>query len=549
MERRVRRSLVRTGAAVFIAFVFMVCSNPIDIVDKVTTEVKAANNKFLLIKSVGPAINTTNVNPGLPLTIMFDRDVDLTDFAKSIAITPTVTFKPPSYNQATKTLSIEPDPFLKDNTLYTVTITKTLRGSDGSDLQNEYIWAFTTGEYPTVSVQISDANYDKLTLTNNDAHPILYIKSNLAAKVIRLGRSESDCLSKGWQDIPSTEWKIPDASALPNPFTLDPADGQRAVYVQVAKDDGSSMSLVKFDTVLMDKTPPTLALPLQQRWVNEANTTTPSPYTVNEPNGIKSYAWSSPSPYVGIDNGSTAYPTLSVPGAGPADGDYTVNLTLVDNANNAALFPLTLTRDTVHPSVAPVLVTPTTPTASAFPRWTWTKGVGSTGGETTPIYRAVLDGGTVVRDKSTYTYYVPPDRPPRATGLADGVHTLVVYETDNAGNLSPASITSTVTVSVLPKDGSTLTSFTPTFQWHTMWDREGIPSKYYIFHISNVLGGKDIWADKLAPQENDEEVQSLVIPEKLLVEFAGEVLYWYVDNPDQGLRTPEKYAWSFRDYK
>ncbi|HVO39139.1 MAG TPA: Ig-like domain-containing protein, partial [Spirochaetia bacterium] len=214
MERRVKISLARIVGAALLAFAFLVCSNPIDIVGTVTTEVKTANNKFLIIKGVGPSSNTTGVNPGVPLTIVFDRDVDPSNFISNIRISPTADFKTPTYIQATKTLSFEPDPFLNDNTLYTVTIKKGATSSDGSDLQNEYSWAFTTGEYPTASVQISDPaspapGWAKLTLTNNDAHPSLWIKSNLAAAKFRLGRTESECLSAGWQSIPSTDWKLP----------------------------------------------------------------------------------------------------------------------------------------------------------------------------------------------------------------------------------------------------------------------------------------------------------------------------------------------------
>lgn len=549
MERIGRGSLIRAGVTALIALTFMVCSNPIDIVDKVTIDVKAANNKFLVIKSVGPSTNTTNVNPGAPITIVFDRDVNLTNIHQNITITPSTPFMIPlSYNQATKTLSIEADPYFDIETPYTVTITKGIKGSDGSDLQNEYSWSFRTGTYPTGSVQITDAAKNKLLLTNNDASPTLRIQGNLAASKFRLGRTESECLGAAWQNLPLTDWLVLNASTLLSPFTLGGADGPQTVYSQFARESDGAMSTVKSDTVSMDKTPPTVDAG-QDRWVNAVNTTTPYLVAASDLNGIKSYSWSAAAPVV-ISPTNILSPTLSAPGG--SDGPTAVMLTVVDNAGNSASDTMTLTRDATAPNGAPSITPPTTPAATAFPVWSWAK-TSSAGGETTPIYRVLMDGA-IVKDKSISTTYIPPNKPPKATGLADGNHTFTVYETDNAGNLSPVS-SFPFTVTVFPMNESTLTTFTPTFRWHTMWDRNGWPAEYYVLHIGSAFKGGEMkmlyTSVSLPPSESKDEVQTFLLPAGYLNKTLDSTIYWYVDMPKQGLRTPAdpNAAWSFVNFK
>ncbi len=166
MERRVRRSLCGIGVLFGVALSFMTCSNPIDILQTVTTEVKRANAKFLVVKGLQSPTGTTSVNPGTPITIEFDRPVDTsTVSAASIAIKPSngaaVNYSLTiSYSNSNKTVTLTPKPFLNDNTAYDVTVTSAVLGDDASEIETPMSWSFTTGVYPAGDITITDGVLD-----------------------------------------------------------------------------------------------------------------------------------------------------------------------------------------------------------------------------------------------------------------------------------------------------------------------------------------------------------------------------------------------------
>ena len=547
MERRIMVALLKACGAALLAFGFLVCSNPIDIVGSVATEVKVANNKFLIISGVGPDKNSTEVNPGSPITINFDRDIDLTNIESNISvtydkdpITPyTLDFQ---YSKTNKILSLDPNPYFGDETTYTVRITKGVRGADGSDLQNEYAWSFKTGTYPAGSVQITNTSKTKLAYTNDDATPTLWVRTNDQVQWYRLGRTEPECLAAGWISLSSTDLLVSDASTLSPPFSLGTAEGTQSVYYQFRRTSDNAVSLVKSDSVILDKTPPVVEAG-PQKYVNSTGSATPGA-SASDPagaggapaSGIASYSWSFASPVV-ASPANVLIPALTVPVV--TNADYTLTLTVADVAGNTASDTMTLTNDNTPPNAAPVISGPATPTSSAVPLWSWTKG-STSGGEATPLFSAWLNG-SLIRSASTSTSYRPKP-------LIDGSYALTVKESDYAGNLSvPAA--STVVISGLPNE-ATITSYTPTFTWPTLYDRYGSPAKVYIIHLgtSFVMGEmKLIWEDKMAAVETKEQVQSYVIPSDILSKFYSQKIYWYVDFPDQRVRCPADptKAWSF----
>ncbi|MGA2763452.1 MAG: Ig-like domain-containing protein [Spirochaetia bacterium] len=229
MERRIMVALLKACGAALLAFGFLVCSNPIDIVNTVKTEVMVANNKFLVIKASGPfAANDQNVNPNTTLWIQFDRDLDASSVtAQRVTFAPSATWTP-SYNAATKTLTITPS-FLESTVPYTVTIGG-LKGTDGSDLQTSFVVAFKTRQGPAGSMAINSG----LAYTNISA-ATLYFSVNAATTQVRWSFTESD-LTPNPNDAHSTLWQMKSPSF---PQNLG-VDGPKTVYYQLY--DGTNTS-------------------------------------------------------------------------------------------------------------------------------------------------------------------------------------------------------------------------------------------------------------------------------------------------------------------
>jgi hypothetical protein len=54
------------------------CSEPIDFLEEVTTEVKIANDLFLEVENIiSPPENALSVNPGSEIIIQFDRQINM----------------------------------------------------------------------------------------------------------------------------------------------------------------------------------------------------------------------------------------------------------------------------------------------------------------------------------------------------------------------------------------------------------------------------------------------------------------------------------------
>jgi hypothetical protein len=448
MERRMMKALRAIGITALLALTLVVCSNPFDIVSSVATQVKISNNKFLVVKGMGPfAANDQNVNPCTTIWIQFDRDLDFSTVGtQTISLNPSQTWTP-SYDSATKTLHILPVS-LEGQTSYTLTI-QGLKGADGSEMQSGYPLAFRTKAGPSGTMTInSGAAY------TNIASATLNFSVNATTTQVRWSFFE-EYLTTDANDTHSSLWQI---KAPSFPQSLG-ADGPKTIYYQLY--DGTNTS-------------------------------------------------------PGYD---------AVAGTHPLSASVTL--------------------DTVPPNAAPVVTAPTSPTASPIPRWTWTKN-STTGGEATPIYRVFLDG-VQVKDKTSTSYYVPPLKPPVLCGLSEGNHSIQVWETDNAGNLSAPSVLSSVTVSGIPNLVTSI--YTPTFYWPTLWDKKGYPSEVYLLHIGlNFAGGKmdEITAIEVKPVESKEQVQSYYLS-TTLKKYSGSTVFWYVDFPRQGVRSPAdpSKAWSF----
>jgi hypothetical protein len=227
MGRRIVRFSV-VAVLLLHTFFLITCNNKFDILDAIQTEVKAANDKFLVLKDFSPQNNDTDVNPGLTITMDFDRLLDETSINST-----NIVFDPPiswnhSFNTSTKTLSVYPYPYLEGGIPYTLTVTKGLKGTDGSDIQEEVAWSFTTTTMPAGSVLMDDNDpYTGSTTVD------LLIDANAEAKYVTYSFNEDFSGSAPRVLISAYPMPIPGVS-LPAPTV----EGNKRIYAKFDDGDG-----------------------------------------------------------------------------------------------------------------------------------------------------------------------------------------------------------------------------------------------------------------------------------------------------------------------
>jgi hypothetical protein len=226
----------------------LTCSNPFSLKDALETEVKIAKDMFLKIELVSPALNETDVNPGLPMTVVFDRDLDESTIAEAIvSIEPTgdITDLSFTYTATTKTLEIRAIPALNNGIQHTITLTKALKGADGSELQEPHVWGFTTGTYPAGTVFIN-AN----AVATNDVDIELNLDWNDAVDQFRYSFISE-------QDMEDNSPWIGTTTQTYIPPPLSGTDGLRTVWVEFRDQNTPAVhSLVQTDSIFLDRASP-----------------------------------------------------------------------------------------------------------------------------------------------------------------------------------------------------------------------------------------------------------------------------------------------------
>jgi hypothetical protein len=549
MDRRVKATIraALLAAVAAAGMLLSACSN-VNLVALLTTEVMRATNKFLVVQSVDPVNGAANVDPGGRIAIKVDRALDMSS-VDSTTVTlsdltgtdPTVFTFDYTFNDVSKILYLDADPWLGDNSEYVLTITKGVKGTDGSVVENEYVWSFTTGIYPKGSVKIEA---DKAA--TNKAFPTklsLTITCNDVGYYYRVGASEAQCLAAGWDGGPIPASYVDTAIYG---FASGTLDGTQSVYIQV-RNVGGQASSVKFDTIILDTVKPTITVNAPTIYQNATTAATPAITPADDRSGIDTgtYSWSG----AGLSFSATNVQTPTITAG--ADGSYTASVSVQDLAGNTSTAAtMAVVRDTVAPNAAPT-VAPTTgnPACTPAPRWSWAK-QSTAGGETTPVFAWELRdsvGGVFVSSSSTTgTSNTRPSVkwPDYTRGAMPGVYTMWVWERDLAGNRSASAGTSTVTVtSILPVDGATGIILSPTLQWWTIANpRESSAApRYYILHFGYLYRGiyRELSATEVAQPEKAD-------PSYLIkgLGLATEYL-WYIEVPDFDLRVPAKDYYSF----
>jgi hypothetical protein len=424
MERRMKKSVLTFGVLILLGLALTTCSNPIDILASITTEVKSATGKFLVVNGLSPS-SPTNVNPAVRLRVEFDRPLNMdTVQASSVKIQKSdgspdstvfqVKWEPTSDH---KILYVWADPYMGNATDYTLTLTRGMLAADGGDLKQEYSWQFKTGTFPAGSIKINaGAAYTR-------ANPVdLSIDCNLISDKYRLGYA-ADLTGTGWTSITSWPFMVPN-------YQLDPSvvgDGPRSVYVQFAGpvDGSQELSLVQSATVILDTQPPVLTpatLPATI-YVNKARISTGvTPISATDTWSGVTFNWNLPA---GVTANAGALNAAT-------DGTYTpISLTVTDGAGNTTTpaGSTTLVRDTyLNPprwdydnfGLPYVLWNSTTPPALT---WNWVSGGG---GETPAQFSWKGDLGSGKGSVTSFTY--SKDYKP------DTTYILLVNERDNALN-------------------------------------------------------------------------------------------------------------------
>ena len=452
---KTRKTLYAAAAAVILAAVFAAsCKDPSGLIDSVEVTVMEANNKFLVVTSTDPAPQNLDVNPGLDVTVQFDREVAQASLTGNVVIEETETGTPftnwvPVYTAGTKTLKIQLSTAFAGNKTYTVKLLQGIRGTDGSALQEPRIWSFKTAEIVTglfwfgdLVDQASPLPYANLALKaaqgNTNLVPIT-IKfegiTNYSGISYWLTTDQTAAVN-----LISPSWESATGLIIERDYTLD-NEGTNTLYMRIMVDAYISPPINR--TIIVDRTAPAAPGVPDLNYLddtgssnsdNYTNKTTYLTFSGTAENGstvsLRKVLQSGGTPAEiasAASTGSYIFDGLSI-----SAGNYYISAVATDAAGNtgSASGNLALYIDTSPPSSAGISsITIPANAESNYVRGTVT--VTGTGADTNGIdyIQFFIDGSSVGSDTtSAYTYSWV------TTGYGAGAHTLKVRAWDKAGN-------------------------------------------------------------------------------------------------------------------
>ncbi len=489
MDRRVKVPLrAALLAAVAAAGLLLTACSPTNLIDLLTTEVKLANNKYLIVNSVSPTA-PSNVNPGAPIVIEFDRHLSEASInSASIVITPADLFTPSFVlSNGNKTLSIEPEPYLKDNTTYDIRVTLAVLGEDGSALEQDRTWSFGTGVYPAGALKVTDNGGTEVTYTRF-SQPYFTITYKAICDKYRVSTDPAAYSSyadpdTGWRPLSGpSPWTFPSSDLTSPAFSLAGGDGSKTIYVQFLRTGTGDRSLVKSDVVVLDQTQPAApTISPATIYINQYSPTgTTATVAASDASGISSYNWTYSAP-VTVSSSTISNPTI---GAGSADGGpYSLSLTVTDGAGNisGSSAIANVYRDTVAPST-PFFDTSNTPlyTISPRPFYDWYPNGGGSSN-----YRLTIEGFKPATTTATYLTF--------KEDLKDGEYRAHIEERDLASNWSAADALNrddwtTVIAPMVPPHRFEGVPLTPPKNYHILEWREVEKALSYKVYL-RVYGG------------------------------------------------------------
>lgn len=443
----------------------LTCDNGFNILDEVETEVKIANDKFLVIKSVSPADLSTNVNPGNEINIVFDRNINtgtITSGTLSVyneTLGSEYGFNSFNFNTTTKVLKVEPtDDFFENSTDYTITVYG-IRGEDGSELQNETIWSFATGIAPAGSIQADDRSGFAVSGYTNEAYvDVSVTSSNPYADDYFISVTESDVTNPG--SIPEVDWQ--DVATDSSDFPITDTEGAVTIYCVFRGVIGIDMAYSQTETVemILDKTDP-----LVEAGNNRISNGTITQIGSATEENLYSWQWSG----AGLSFGSPASPQTTI--SASSDGTYTATLTVTDKAGNTFSDTMQYERDTLDPS-PPDVTGPgqTSPTTDTTPTFSWASTASDGSGYFDGRYYAYSSENhsgdwTYSPGVTKATEYSPSVT---VSGIDSVLVTMWVREQDKAGNWSDFDYDPSgqaLVSNFIPYNTQAGVSTLPTFDW------------------------------------------------------------------------------------
>jgi hypothetical protein len=369
IDRKKQAGRILAGILMFALILFFAggCDNPINILDEVETAFKRDNNMFLVVEDFAPTPNALGVNPGGELYIVFDRAIRENSISSAaIEITPLGedpvdwTFR---YNPSTNTLYLRGDPYFINSKEYTIRIIGVI-AQDGSAMEEELAWTFTTGVAPAGSITKIRSNGSRIGASNDSSQDgytdVLDLEIDVDANPqagFFLISDDADYMSDSGDFASSPDWQsiTPDStetiSVDSSFFDVDNReDGQKTIYIRFRHPTDGTHSERSSASIIYDKTPPSVNLP-HSRLVRNAEVDYGG--DASDSSGIVRYEWTGNGVlFNGNPTGSSSGVTLS----GLSDelldnGTFTVVFKAVDNAGNWADDSMTFVWDTIPPTI------------------------------------------------------------------------------------------------------------------------------------------------------------------------------------------------------
>jgi len=290
-----------------------------------------ANDRYLELESIDATYMGTNlVSPSAPLVVRFDREVDPSSI-DGMRLTSGSTEVALSASFEGTLVRVQKDPYFDNATEYSLRLDG-LRALDGSALADPVSFDFTTGTAPAGAMTIRGPGaVDGYT---NSTTVSVSIEVNHEAEAYYL--SNEPIIG-----IPTTGWNPIVYSDEVAAWDLESDEsGERTVFMLLAG-EGSIHSSVITGTVLRDNNPPTVNAGADIAINAQASLSG----SASDSSGMQTFAWSGANLSFGTASASST--TVS----GTAQGAQTALLTVFDNAGNAGTDTVTVTWDTVAPSV------------------------------------------------------------------------------------------------------------------------------------------------------------------------------------------------------
>ncbi|MFW6231808.1 MAG: Ig-like domain-containing protein, partial [Spirochaetota bacterium] len=472
-----------TAYIAFVAFAALTlagCSNPVDLRAIIEENVTIATAEFLEVVSVSPAKHASDVNPGADIAVEFNLPLDtdtVTDTTVAVSSSAGTATWTSTYNEAARTLRVEPDPYLDGEVEYTVRLAEGLAAASGQPLAEDYAWSFTTRNYPAGSVTIADG----AAYTNDGAPSVRFQCNDVTAEYCyAFAESALDEPSIVWHDAPALEFTVD--------VSLPTGDGTKEIFVRF-RDGDRNASEVSSDTVFLDQTPPDVDAGSKVE-VNMYVELDPPPTisgTANDAaSGVAAVRWEKA-------NGSgtitfTSSTSLTTGVTASADDAYTLRLRATDGAGNESTAEREFVWDRTPPP-RPSMGSLSSPTSDRTPTWTWSPGTDSDG---SGQFRYGWSGEYWFTGSSgsTATSYTP------SGALSHGTHTLAVCERDAVGNWSEQNSRFVfVDFPVEPEDGATGVVRTPKIDWY---DAGGFLPSYDLYGRAVGLTGWELYGSNLS---------------------------------------------------